>query len=126
MGSLHLQPQQCTSLPLTQHSPRSSEKKTCPFLRNQLEFKYSEIMVLFTGKFKRTEEEKYEDFLSALGVNLINRKGRRMSLSTVSSLIRASLLNTFVEMLSQSNSLLVSDQSLLQFLSKFILLDFEI
>ena len=36
-------------------------------------------MVQFAGKYKRTQEEKYEDFLSKLGVGFMMRKAATAS-----------------------------------------------
>merc|ERR1711973_167671 len=40
-------------------------------------------MVQFTGTYKRTEEEKYEDFLNKLGLGLLKRKAAMASTPTM-------------------------------------------
>lgn len=40
-------------------------------------------MSLFVGKYKRTEEDKYEDFLSKLGVGFMVRKAATVSSPTM-------------------------------------------
>ncbi len=40
-------------------------------------------MVQFAGKYKQTKEEKYEDFLKELGLNLVMRKAAKSSIPTM-------------------------------------------
>lgn len=40
-------------------------------------------MVAFAGKYKRTKEEKYEEFLTKLGLNFMMRKGATVSTPTM-------------------------------------------
>ena len=40
-------------------------------------------MVQFTGKYKRTSAEKYEEFLSKMGVNYLLRKAATASIPTM-------------------------------------------
>ena len=40
-------------------------------------------MVQFAGKYKRTKEEKYDDFLAKLGLNYLTRKAATASTPTM-------------------------------------------